>query len=155
SIMPRERPRRPTRSPSEERGRPMTEEISRIPGWFLVIPIFWAAAAFFGLAMYRHVRVFAAAHPYGGLLLSRTPRRVWAVVEHVLVQIRMFRDPKVALMHHAIFWGFVILTIGTANVVTGGLIQAIVGWPLDGLLWAIVVALENLVAVLVILGVLY
>src|SRR5262249_39231309 len=58
-------------------------------------------------------------------------------------------------MHHAIFWGFVVLTIGTANVVTGGLIQAIVGWPLDGVLWALIVALENLVAVLVIAGVLY
>ena len=37
-----------------------------------------------------------------------------------------------ALMHAGIFWGFVLLTIGTANIVTGGLVQAVISWPLDG-----------------------
>ena len=35
-------------------------------------------------------------------------------------------------MHAGIFWGFVLLTIGTANIVTGGLIQAVLSIPLDG-----------------------
>jgi hypothetical protein len=39
-------------------------------------------------------------------------------------------------MHAGIFWGFVLLTIGTANIVTGGLIETILSWPLDGLIWA-------------------
>ena len=36
----------------------------------------------------------------------------------------MFRDPDPGLMHAAIFWGFVILTIGTADRVLFGLSQA-------------------------------
>ena len=36
------------------------------------------------------------------------------------------------MLHFGIFWGFVLLTIGTANIVTGGLIQAVVSIPFDG-----------------------
>ena len=42
-----------------------------------------------------------------------------------------------------------LLTIGTANIVTGGLIEAIVSIPLDGALWAAVNAMQNVVAVIV------
>jgi Fe-S oxidoreductase len=133
----------------------VTEEIARIPAWPLVIPLFWGAAVFFALAMTRHVRVMAAAHPGGAYPLRDTPRRVWGVVEHVLVQVRMFRDVRVALMHHAIFWGFVILTIGTANVVTGGLLAAVLSLPFGGAIWAVLAGLMNVMSVLVIGSVLY
>ena len=133
----------------------MTEEIARVPFWPFVIPLFWAAAAFFVLAMTRHVRVMAAAHPSGSYPLREVPRRAWAVVEHVLLQIRMFRDVRAAVMHHLIFWGFVILTIGTANVVTGGVVAAVLSWPFGGAIWAAITALMNVVSVLVIVGVLY
>ncbi len=133
----------------------MTEEIARVPAWPLVFPLFWSAVLFFVLAMTRHIRVMVAAHPSGAYPLSQVPRRIWAVVEHVLIQVRMFRDVRVAVMHHAIFWGFVVLTAGTANAVTGGLVQAVLSWPLDGVLWAVVAALMNVVSVLVIAGVLY
>jgi Fe-S oxidoreductase/nitrate reductase gamma subunit len=63
----------------------------------------------------------------------------------------MFRDAQAALMHHGIFWGFVLLTIGTANIVTGGLVEAVVSAPLGGLLWAAVSALQNVVAVIVLI----
>ena len=49
---------------------------------------------------------------------------------------RCSRTRGPALMHAGIFWGFVLLTIGTANIVTGGLIQAVLSIPFDGLLWA-------------------
>ena len=52
-------------------------------------------------------------------------------------------------MHVGIFWGFVLLTIGTANIVTGGLVQAVISWPLDGVLWTAVVGMQNVVAVIV------
>ena len=133
----------------------MTEEIARVPGWPLAIVVFWGAAAFFALAMWRHLRVLLAVSPSGPFPLREAPRRVWAVIEHALIQVRMFRDPPVAIMHHAIFWGFVLLTVGTANAVTGGLVQAIVQWPLDGLLWAAVNALQNVMAIGVISGVAY
>ena len=61
----------------------------------------------------------------------------------------MFRDPRAGLMHFGIFWGFILLTIGTANIVTGGLIQAVLSIPFDGLVWAAVSAMQNVVALAV------
>ncbi len=61
----------------------------------------------------------------------------------------MFRDLRAGILHAGIFWGFVLLTIGTANIVTGGLIQAVISIPLDGALWVAVTAMQNVVAVIV------
>ena len=125
----------------------MFETFADVPLYPLVLPLFWGAAGFFALAMARHLRVFAAAGA-----TSPTDRawiRLAGVGRYALLQVRMFRDPPAGAMHFAIFWGFVLLTIGTANIVTGGLIEAVVGYPLDGLLWALVNALQNAVAVVV------
>jgi Fe-S oxidoreductase/nitrate reductase gamma subunit len=126
-----------------------------VPAYPLVFPLFWGAMAFFLLAMARHSRVLAAARPAGGSLAGELPRRVAGLVRYTLLQVRMFRDRRAGIMHAGIFWGFVFLTIGTADMVTGGLIQAIVGWPLDGALWAAVLAIGNVLAVIVIVAVGY
>ena len=59
----------------------------------------------------------------------------------------MLRDARAGLMHLAIFWGFVVLTVGTADIATGGLVQAVVGAPFDGALWHALTTLQNLAAV--------
>ena len=56
-------------------------------------------------------------------------------------------------MHAGIFWGFVLLTIGTANIVTGGIIQPVLSIPFDGLLWALISAMQNVVAVIVLVSI--
>ena len=56
-------------------------------------------------------------------------------------------------MHAGIFWGFVLLTIGTANIVTGGIIQQVLSIPFDGLLWTLVSAMQNVVAVIVLVSI--
>ena len=56
-------------------------------------------------------------------------------------------------MHAGIFWGFVLLTIGTANIVTGGLIEQVLSIPFDGLLWTLISAMQNVVAVIVLVSI--
>jgi Fe-S oxidoreductase len=65
----------------------------------------------------------------------------------------MFKDVRAGLMHAGIFWGFVLLTIGTANVVTGGVIEQVLSIPFDGLIWALISAMQNVVAVVVLLSI--
>ncbi len=125
----------------------MFKPFADVPAYPLVFPVFWGAVAFFALVMARHLRVFAAARP--ALRTDRVGIRLWGAVRFGLAQTRMLRDPQAGVMHLGIFWGFILLTIGTANIVTGGLIQAIVAAPLDGVLWAAVNALQNVVAVIV------
>jgi hypothetical protein len=94
----------------------MFEPFANVPAYPLVFPVFWGAAAMFVLVTARHLRVFAAARnatPY-----DRIPVRLWGAVRYGLAQTRMFRDPAAGLMHFGIFWGFVLLTVGTANIVT-------------------------------------
>ena len=122
-----------------------------VPGYPLVFPLFYGAMAYFALAMARHLRIFAATVPSGPF--ASVPRRAAGVFFYALAQARMFRDARAGLMHIAIFRGFVALTIGTADIVTGGLVQAIVGWPLNGALWTGLTAIQNVAAVGVLLAV--
>jgi Fe-S oxidoreductase len=116
-----------------------------VPGYPLVFPLFYGALAYFALAMARHLRIFAAVGPSNPF--APVPRRAWGVVLYALAQVRMFRDVRAGLVHLAIFWGFVALTIGTADIVTGGLVAAVAGWPLQGALWTALTALQNVAAV--------
>src|SRR5829696_8151917 len=125
----------------------MFEPFAEVPLYPLVFPVFWGAAAFFALAMARHLRVFAAAR--NASPTDRPLARLAGTVRYGLVQTRMFRDWSAGVMHFGIFWGFVLLTIGTANIVTGGLIQAVVSIPFDGALWVAVTAMQNAVAIVV------
>ncbi|HEU4672926.1 MAG TPA: hypothetical protein VFS32_08515, partial [Candidatus Limnocylindrales bacterium] len=133
----------------------MPDYFPHVPGYPLVFVVFWGAAAFFALAMARHLRVFAAAHAPGPDPLAGLPLRLGGLLLYVFGQAKMFKDPRAGVMHAAIFWGFVLLTIGTANAVTGGIVQAVVAWPLGGVLWTLVSAVQNVVAVGVLVAIAY
>ncbi len=122
-----------------------------VPGYPLVFPVFWGAAAFFTLAMARHLRIFAIARP--SQPFDRIPTRVVGLIRYAFVQTRMFKDPRAGLMHAGIFWGFVLLTVGTTDIVTGGLVQTVLSIPFDGVLWTAVSAMQNVVAVMVLVSI--
>ncbi len=131
----------------------MFEPFADVPAYPLVFPVFWGAAAFFALSMARHLRVFAAAR--NASPTDHPGARLAGTIRYGLAQTRMFRDLPAGLMHFGIFWGFILLTIGTANSVTGGLVQAIVAFPLDGALWTALSALQNVVAIIVLVAIAY
>jgi Fe-S oxidoreductase len=133
----------------------MTPFFEHVPFYPLVFALFWGAALVFALAMARHLRVFAAARAAGPSPFDNIPARLVGLVQYAFVQTKMFKDPRAAILHLGIFWGFILLTVGTANIVTGGLIQAIVSLPFDGVLWAATLAMQNVVAVIVLLSVLW
>jgi Fe-S oxidoreductase/nitrate reductase gamma subunit len=129
----------------------MFEPFADVPAYPLVFPLFWGAAVFFALAMARHLRIFAVARPSAPF--ANVPARLVGLVEYAFVQTKMFKDPRAGLMHGGIFWGFVLLTIGTADIVTGGVIQMTLSAPFDGAIWAAISAMQNVVALIVIASV--
>ncbi len=131
----------------------MFDAFADVPLYPLVFPVFWGAVLFFGLAMARHLRVFAAAR--NASPIDHPLARLAGTVRYGLVQTRMFRDIPAGLMHFGIFWGFVLLTIGTANIALGGLIGAVLSVPLDGAPWAAVQAMQNVVAIVVLAAIGY
>ncbi|HEX3427385.1 MAG TPA: (Fe-S)-binding protein, partial [Candidatus Limnocylindrales bacterium] len=128
-----------------------------VPAYPVVFVVFWGAAAIFALAMARHLRVFEATHPASPqpAPFGQIGRRLVGLIEYAFVQTKMFKDPRAGLMHAGIFWGFVLLTIGTANIVTGGLIQTVLSIPFNGAIWAAIGAMQNIVAVVVIVSILW
>jgi len=128
-----------------------------VPGYPIVFVLFWCAAAIFALAMARHLRVFEATRPAVAQPrpFAQVGRRFVGLVEYAFIQTKMFKDPRAGLMHAGIFWGFILLTIGTANIVTGGVIQTVLSIPLGGAIWTAIAAMQNVVAVIVIGAILW
>ena len=125
----------------------MFETFAEVPAYPLVFPIFWGAFGIFALMVARRLRVFTAAHADGPSGSSEIGRRLGGLVRYTILQTRMFRHGRAGILHYAIFLGSTTLLIGNINVVTGGLLQAVIGWPLDGFFWALLVGLQNLTAV--------
>src|SRR5262245_52111385 len=117
-----------------QRSRPVPdmslfEPFANVPFYPLVFVLFYGAVAYFLLAMARHLRVFATGKP--AVVSERPFDRLVGLVEYAFVQVKMFKDPRAAVLHLAIFWGFILLTIEPANIVTGGLIEVILSVPWD------------------------
>ena len=129
----------------------MNTLVEQVPLYPLAPLLFALATLVFALEMARHLRIFARARP--SAVFDQPGARLGALVRFAIVQVRMFRDPGPGLLHASIFWGFVVLTVGTANRVTFGLVQAVVGWPLDGWLWRLTLLASNLLALGVLVGV--
>ena len=124
----------------------MTEQIPFYP---LAPVLFVGAVVVFALLMARHLQVFAYAR--GTANVGDEPGRVQSLFKYAIAQVRMFRDLDAGLLHAAIFWGFVVLTVGTADRVAFGIIHTIVRMPLDGWLWRLLLLGQNMF-VLTVLG---
>jgi Fe-S oxidoreductase len=121
-----------------------------IPFYPLVALPAIAALYLFWRRLRLHLAVLRAGRP-----LRRTDRpfeRIKGLVIYVLAQRRLLNDIGPGLAHAFIFWGFLVLLATTGNYLTNGLVEALVGWPLGGLLWDAVLALANLFIGLIVLA---
>ena len=100
-----------------------------------------------------HLTVLRAGRP-----LDRSDRpieRIKGLLIYVIAQRRLLNDIGPGLAHAFIFWGFLVLLATTGNYLTNGLVEAIVGWPVGGLLWDAVTALANLLIALILASLVY
>ncbi len=126
--------------------------VEHVPLYPLAPLLFLTSVVGFTLLMARHLRVWAYARP--ATSVRDEPGRLTSVFKYAIVQVRMFRDLDAGIMHATIFWGFVILTVGTADRVAFGLIRTIGVSILDGWLWRLLLLGQNLfvLGVLVMVG---
>ena len=124
-----------------------------IPFYPLVLVAAIIAAVFFWVRFRRHLAIVRLGRP-----LNRNDRvweRVKGVVIYVFAQWRLLRDPGPGAMHFVIFWGFIVLLATTGNYLTNGVVEFIVGWPLGGFFWALVVFGANAFMALILLAIGY
>jgi Fe-S oxidoreductase len=76
------------------------------------------AAGFFSLNVQRLVQYMLLGKPE-----RRTDRpwqRVWNVLRVGIAQTKILREPVAGIMHATIFWGFIVLTAGTVELLIAG-----------------------------------
>jgi Fe-S oxidoreductase len=77
-----------------------------------------AAAGFFALNVQRLVQYMRLAKPERRL--DQPFRRAWNVLRVGIAQTKILREPIAGLMHATIFWGFMVLTAGTTELLVAG-----------------------------------
>jgi Fe-S oxidoreductase len=122
---------------------------AEVPFYPLVFPIFWGTFGLFLIIIARRLRVWTAVRAGGPVALSEVGRRAWGLIRYAFLQTKMFRWTWAGTAHYAFFLGSTLLLTANIDMVTGGLLRAVVGWPLDGVLWTALVAIQNVLAVTV------
>ena len=130
----------------------MSSAYAEVPAYPIAVLVFWGAFAVFVLVVARHLRVFAAVQSDLPGARHQVSRRIGGVMRYAVAQTRMFRDRPAGLMHYALFLGSTILLVGNIDIVTLGIPQMILGVPADGLVWALLVGLQNVMAVVALCG---
>ncbi len=78
------------------------------------------AAGFFSLNVQRLIRYLRIGRPEGRL--DHPWQRAWNVLRIAIAQAKILRDPVAGPMHAGIFWGFLVLTTGTAELIVQGIV---------------------------------
>jgi Fe-S oxidoreductase/nitrate reductase gamma subunit len=86
----------------------------------IVVFVLLVAAGFFSLNVQRLIQYLRVGQREGRL--DHPWRRAWNVLRIAIAQEKIFRDPVAGPMHAGIFWGFLVLTAGTAEVIAQGVV---------------------------------
>ena len=87
-------------------------------GWFVFITLL--AVGFFSYNAQRLIRYMTTV----GLADDRANHPVIRIKNLLFIgigQSKILRDPAAGALHASVFWGFVVLTLGTAEIIAGGL----------------------------------
>ena len=79
---------------------------------WLFLPVALGSFSYAGFRLHRLFRVMKAV---GGSVerFRQIPQRVIGVLVHVLAHKRLLNDKVAGLIHLTIFWGFLLITVGT------------------------------------------
>ncbi len=87
---------------------------------FLFGIVFLGSAGYFGLGIYRTWGVIAQGKGFEDHRFDQLPQRIWRTIIDSTFQPKMFRDFVPAFIHALIFWGFILVSIGTLETVVSG-----------------------------------
>lgn len=95
---------------------------------FLVVAAMLVAFSLFYLKASRLMQLLKAAERTGPKI-DNYPARIWAVLVDVILQGRVRRKFMVGIAHTMIFWGFLVITVGTVEMLIEGVVHGFsFGW---------------------------
>jgi len=95
---------------------PVRESFWNMPRWtqWALYAALAVALAFFGYGLYRRFRLWKQGQP--SLRWDHFGKRLWNVVRYVLGQVKVANEAFPGLIHLSIFFGFLVLFVGTALI---------------------------------------
>jgi hypothetical protein len=82
---------------------------------FVVYGIALIVTAIFIYLLVRKIKVWRLGQPE--VRTDKIGKRIWGIVQYVFLQVKLLKEKIPGLSHLLLFWGFVVLFIGTAIVV--------------------------------------
>ncbi|MEW6056047.1 MAG: (Fe-S)-binding protein [Bdellovibrionota bacterium] len=125
---------------------------------FLFLALFLAANAYFAYRMtvlYRLARA-TSGPTWDATYFDRVPERITTFFSNVLGQKAVLRKKSAGLMHAAIFWGFLIITVETVELFIYEIFPGFTWEPLIGsTLYGALIAVQDAFTLFVLMGVAY
>jgi Fe-S oxidoreductase len=110
-----------------------------------------AATAFFAYSAHRLISYLRLGKP--DPRLDHPLARLKNVLTIAIFQKKIFRDPVAGPMHALIFWGFIVITVGTTELILHGMVPAITFGILPAPLYTVYSFSQDLFGLLVIAAV--
>jgi Fe-S oxidoreductase/nitrate reductase gamma subunit len=89
-------------------------ELSNV-AFLFVLTIAFAAFSFSAQRLYRFLRIGKDEPRWNDV-----PKRLWNLLSIGIAQRKILRDPVAGPLHALVFWGFVVLTVGSAEILLAG-----------------------------------
>jgi len=105
----------------------------------------------FGYTLSRLIAFFRLTRPFP---LTNWPRRFAIMMKVAIGQSRIFRFPFVGAAHALVFWGFIVITLGSIEMVIDGLSGLDRSMAFTGLFYDIVMASGDIMAYVIMLSML-
>ena len=101
----------------------------------------------FGLTTRRFVGFFSITR--GGFPVQQIGRRIGVMLEVAIGQTKIFRRPVMGLLHALVFWGFLVILIGSIEMVVDGLTGYERALSFLGFLYNIIIASGDIFALVI------
>jgi Fe-S oxidoreductase len=88
--------------------------------FLFVLVVAVAAFSFSAQRLYRFLRIGTDEARWNDI-----PRRLWNFLSIGIAQRKILRDPMAGPLHAVVFWGFVVLTVGSVEILAAGVIPAL------------------------------
>ena len=88
--------------------------------FLFVLVIAVAAFSFSAQRLYRFLRIGTDEARWNDV-----GRRIWNLLSIGIFQRKILRDPVAGPLHALVFWGFVVLTIGSIEIIASGVLPAL------------------------------
>ncbi len=119
----------------------------------LFIIILFITLGVFSWTVYRLIRFFQFTK--AGFPVKNISRRIGLTLEVAFGQTKIFRNPIAGFFHALVFWGFIIITIGSLEMVFDGVAGTERLFSFSGIVYDVIIGTGDVFAVIILIAIVF